>query len=63
MLRREVREGAGQGDVVRAHTMSSLDYLIDEKGDYRAAALQVRALMFIERFAEDIEAKSEQLGQ
>lgn len=50
-------------EVVRARAMSSLDWLIDEKGDYPAAALQVRALMFIERFADDIEAKSEQLGQ
>ena len=50
-------------DASRARALSSLDRLIDERGDYPAAALQVRALMFIERFAEDIEAKSEQLGQ
>ncbi len=50
-------------DAGRARALSSLDWLIDEKGDYPAAALQVRALMFIERFAEDIEAKSGQLGQ
>jgi molecular chaperone HscB len=50
-------------DAGRARALSSLDWLIDEKGDFPAAALQVRALMFIERFAEDIEAKSEQLGQ
>lgn len=55
-LRAEVEAG-------RAHALSSLEWLIDEKGDYPGAARQVRALMFIERFAEDIEAKSEQWGQ
>lgn len=55
-LRAEVEAG-------RARALSSLDRLIDEKGDYPGAARQVRALMFIERFAQDIEAKSEQWGQ
>lgn len=48
------------GDAVlkaRRTALSSLDWLIDEKGDYAAAAQQVRALMFIERFAQDIEAR------
>jgi molecular chaperone HscB len=47
----------------RTRALSSLDWLIDEKGDYPAAAKQVRALMFIERFAQDVEAKFDQLGQ
>ena len=47
----------------RTKALSSLDWLIDEKGDYPAAAKQVRALMFIERFAQDVEAKFDQLGQ
>jgi molecular chaperone HscB len=55
-LRAEVEAG-------RARALSSLDRLIDEKSDYAGAARQVRALMVIERFAEDIEAKSEALGQ
>lgn len=55
-LRAEVEAG-------RARALSSLERLIDEKSDYAGAARQVRALMFIERFAEDIEAKSEALGQ
>jgi molecular chaperone HscB len=50
-------------DAGRARALSTLDRLIDEKGDFPAAARQIRALMFIARFAEDIEAKSEQLGQ
>jgi len=37
--------------------------LIDEQQDYAAAAQQVRALMFIARFADDIERRREQLGQ
>ena len=36
---------------------------IDQQQDYGAAARQVRALMFIARFALDIERKQEQLGQ
>lgn len=50
-------------EAARARALSSLDWLIDEKGDFPAAAQQVRALMFIERFAQDIEAKFDQLGQ
>jgi molecular chaperone HscB len=55
-LRREVDAG-------RARALSSLDWLIDEKDDYAAASQQVRALMFIERFAQDVEAKSDRWGQ
>jgi molecular chaperone HscB len=50
-------------EVGRARALSSLDWLIDEKADYPAASREVRALMFIERFAEDVEAKSDQWGQ
>jgi molecular chaperone HscB len=37
--------------------------LLDERGDAAGAAREVRALMFIERFAEDIEQRMETLGQ
>ena len=47
----------------RARALSSLDSLIDEKGDHAAAAGQVRALMFIERFAEELDARLDRLGQ
>lgn len=47
----------------RARALSALDWLIDEKGDFAAAAQQVRALMFIERFAQDVEAKADRWGQ
>jgi molecular chaperone HscB len=52
-----------QVEAGRARALSSLDWLIDEKGDHAEAARQVRALMFIERFAEDIEAKADRWGQ
>ncbi len=47
----------------RDRALSSLDWLLDEKGDHPAAAQQVRALMFIERFSHDVEARLDQLGQ
>ncbi len=45
----------------RRSALSAFDWLIDEKGDHAAAAQQVRALMFIERFAQDIEARFERM--
>jgi len=65
----EVGDAAGieqlrdEVEAARARSLSSLDSLIDDKNDYPAAALQVRALMFIERFAHDIEMKADALGQ
>ncbi|MBS0341492.1 MAG: Fe-S protein assembly co-chaperone HscB [Proteobacteria bacterium] len=50
-------------DGARRRALSSLDWLIDEKGAYAEAAAQVRALMFIERFAKDVETKLDRLGQ
>ena len=50
-------------DAARARALSSLDWLIDEKADFQAASRQVRALMFVERFAQDVEAKADALGQ
>ena len=37
--------------------------LLDDARDAAAAVQQVRALMFVARFAEDVERKREQLGQ
>ena len=50
-------------DAARSRALSSLDWLIDEKGDYPAAAAQVRALMFIERFASEVDHRFDRLGQ
>lgn len=47
----------------RTATLSRIGSLLDVSGDAAAAARQVRALMFIERFAHDVESRFEQLGQ
>ena len=47
----------------RKQTLQRIGKLLDEQGDPYAAAQQVRALMFIERFGRDVEARLEQLGQ
>ncbi|MDM0013665.1 Fe-S protein assembly co-chaperone HscB [Variovorax sp. J22P168] len=70
---REALDDAGDADAIerlhaevaagRAKALSSLDWLIDEKGDFAEAARQVRALMFIERFADDVEARLDAQGQ
>ena len=47
----------------RREMLAQIGQLLDLEGDAPAAAQQVRALMFIERFAEDVEARLAQLGQ
>jgi molecular chaperone HscB len=47
----------------RRQVLERIGQLLDEQGDAPAAAQQVRALMFIERFGEDVQARLEQLGQ
>ncbi|MEO7243002.1 MAG: Fe-S protein assembly co-chaperone HscB [Variovorax sp.] len=47
----------------RDQALASLEQLLDRQSDAPAAAEQVRALMFIERFAADVEAKAPALGQ
>ena len=43
--------------------LADIGRLLDHDGDAPAAAQQVRALMFIERFAHDVERRFDQLGQ
>ena len=50
-------------DAARARALSALGSSIDEKADFHAASQQVRALMFIERFAQDVDSKADALGQ
>ena len=50
-----------QVDASRARALSSLDWLIDEKGDYPGAVEQVRALMFIERFAQEVDQRADRI--
>lgn len=70
--REALEEAQGEGDLeqvnadlasARAGTLGRIETLLDQSGDAAAAAQQVRALMFIERFAHDVEARFDQLGQ
>ena len=45
----------------RTQALLRIGMLLDEAHDAHAAAQQVRALMFIERFGSDVEARQEQL--
>jgi len=47
----------------RAQAIEACRRLLDDEQQFAAAAQQVRALMFIARFADDIERRREQLGQ
>ena len=61
-----VAEVEAIADEVRAHRSAALEHLrhtLDVARDHAAAAQQVRALMFIERFADDIDRRLEALGQ
>ena len=55
-LAAEVRQRREEG-------LAALGVLIDEAHDHEAAAAQVRALMFVERFGESIDQRMEALGQ
>ena len=50
-------------DEARRAALERCEQLIDRQQDYAGAASQVRALMFIARFGEDIERRRDQLGQ
>lgn len=47
----------------RKQALAQLQVTLDEKGDAAAAAQQVRGLMFIERFAQDVDQRLEALEQ
>ena len=47
----------------RDHAFGELRRLIDDQRDHAAAAQQVRALMFVERFASDVDHRLEALEQ
>lgn len=52
-----------QLDGARAGILRQLADLLDTAGDAAGAAQKVRALMFVERFGRDVEARMDQLGQ
>ena len=47
----------------RQTSLLKCEHLLDRDHDFQAAVGQVRALMFIERFAHDVDMRLEQLGQ
>lgn len=50
-------------EAARKAAIADCGVLIDQKQDYLAAAAQVRALMFLARFAEDVDARRALTGQ
>lgn len=47
----------------RRNALAALQATLDERHDWAAAAQEVRALMFVERFAQDLDRRLEALGQ
>lgn len=47
----------------RKQALAQLQTALDQQRDYNAAAQQVRGLMFVERFASDVDERLEALGQ
>ena len=54
---------AAEVATARRDMLTALQTTADVQRDFVALAQQVRALMFIERFARDVEARLDQLGQ
>ncbi len=59
----EVERLADEVARFRAEALQRLGATLDEQHDAPAAASQVRALMFVERFAQDVDQRLEALGQ
>ena len=59
----DVQALAAQVAQRRGAGLAKLGELLDAKGDLPAAAAAVRALMFIDRFAQDVEQRLHALGQ
>jgi molecular chaperone HscB len=59
----EVQSLSAQLAAQRHSALQRLEFLLDEQGDTASAAQEVRALMFVERFAADIDARLEALGE
>ena len=70
--REDLDEASGSDDLermadevasTRRDMLQSLARTADDERDFPALAQQVRALMFVERFARDVENRLDQLGQ
>ncbi|MES2956305.1 MAG: Fe-S protein assembly co-chaperone HscB [Pseudomonadota bacterium] len=56
-------EIAAQATSSKREQLSKIEHLLDVEKDFSAAARQVRGLMFIERFASEVDARIDALGQ
>jgi molecular chaperone HscB len=54
---------AAEVRAARSRALDELGRTIDDLGDHAQAARQVRELMFVERFASDVDARAEALEQ
>ncbi len=54
---------AGEVATARRAMVEALQQTADVQRDFTALAQQVRSLMFVERFASDVEARLDQMGQ
>lgn len=54
---------AADVSATRREMLDALQHTADVQRDFTALAQQVRSLMFVERFARDVEARLDQLGQ
>jgi molecular chaperone HscB len=54
---------ADEVSAARRTMLTQLQQTADVQRDFTALAQQVRALMFVERFASDVENRLDQLGQ
>jgi molecular chaperone HscB len=54
---------ASQAATSKREQLSKIEQLLDAAKDFPAAARQVRGLMFIERFAGEVDARIDALGQ
>jgi molecular chaperone HscB len=70
--REDLADAIGEADLermtadvatARREMLDTLQRTADVQRDFAALAQQVRALMFVERFARDVEARLDQLGQ
>ncbi|WP_332778487.1 Fe-S protein assembly co-chaperone HscB [Polaromonas sp.] len=59
----DLEEIAAQCLLAKRKQLLKIEHTLDVDKDYPAAAQQVRSLMFIERFAHEIDARIDQLGQ
>ena len=59
----EISEIALQAKEYGREKLQKIEHSIDSDSDFRHAVEQVRSLMFVERFAQEIESRLDLLGQ